>query len=238
MKILSPFKYQMRDSFKTLFYYYMLLALVAIINIITLAVFTGGSVSYSYEMSTMIMMFVFGLCTFTEPFKMLIQNGISRRSFFLSRVLSMLATVLIATVIEQLLYVVCFYIGERFPEFVVMRMFSYGDHSKFLLSFADMILTFGMYAALYSLGSVTNLVFYRLGKLGRALVGAGVPIFFFIVLPVLDTTVLSGTLFATLVKCLQLIVKTGLSLGTTFAVVTVVAMGLSWLLMRRAVIKD
>ncbi len=235
MKILSPVKYQARDAVKTFAYYYLAMFIVLLLNIVMLLTLSDGSVHYSYEMCTLGVAFIFGLCTFTENFKMLLQNGVSRRAFFVSRVLVMLAIIFAATAVEQLLYVVSNFITARMPDFEVTSMF--GDASG-ARSIGSIALTFGLYTMACSLGSVTNLVYYRLGKFGKILVSVGVPVVLFIVFPVLDSMVFRGALFSAIIKFFKAVFASGVSTGLVFLVITALALTLSWLLMRRAVVKE
>lgn len=216
-------------------YYYSIIAFILVINVLLMLVLSDGSVRYSYEMATVVMIFVFGLCTFTENFKILLQNGVSRKSFFVSRVLVMLATMLVATAMEQVLYFLGQLITAKVPDFQLMSMFDDGISKR---GFGDVVMAFGLYTAAYSMGCLINLVYYRLSKLGKVLVSVGVPAFAFIVLPILDSMVFHGALFSAIVEFFKVIFASGISLGLTLAIVTVVGMALSWLLMRRAIVKD
>jgi hypothetical protein len=143
-----------------------------------------------------IFLFISGLCAFKEPFLMMTQNGVSRKSFFLSRILVTLTLAAFMAVIEKILL-----LAEKglMPASGVFAFQSiYESAYTGLLPQANALL---LHTVLFALDFLTNvaclsgglfitILFYRLNKAGKIAVGAGVPVLFFAVLPGVDTLLL------------------------------------------------
>lgn len=248
MKILAPYKYQLNEFKKSGITYYLTLIAVTLLSMASVIFTDDGIISMTYDAVGVIFIFVYGLCSFKENFYLFSQNGVSRKRFFISRLAAMASIALIMTFADQALYSLIFLIHRSMPNYYAFSLFGaslemYAENGTLNAAFyanrgfQAMLVTFFAYLASYGLGSFINLVFYRLNAFGKVIVGAGVPVLLLIVLPVIDTTLLSGLMGTYLLQFFSFAFASPGSMVITFIAAAAAFMALSWLLMRRAVIK-
>lgn len=93
MKTRASYRYQVFDNLKAIYvFYFVVLCVDALIFVTAYMSHTQtGNASGQFsgmELSTAIFLFIAGLCSFKEAFGMLIQNGVSRKSIFIGRILT------------------------------------------------------------------------------------------------------------------------------------------------------
>ncbi len=228
------FKFIMRDRSLSMLSYYGICVLVQVFLFALVIGLDNGRVTYSLEMSGLIFALITGLVSFREYLRYLLQNGVSRRSFFAAALLSALATAALMTAADRVLFGAFGLIGSGLPDFRLTPLFEQLPGSGALYA---TLLSFCAYAALCSAGFFITLVFYRLGKLGKILVGAGVPVFLLMVLPVADSVLLEGALSQAIARAAIYFLGAPLRLCTLLLAFVVISQVLSWPLMRRAEIK-
>lgn len=241
MNIKSSYKYQMYDSIKAFIVFYATVLIVTIL-IGSLAVpmiqNNGNVVTHlnGMEITTIIFIFIVGLCSFKENFKMLTQNSVSRKSIFLGHKLTAISLAFGAAVIDKILSVIITLISKNIKQIDYSSLFAllYGQ-DNYLNSF---LFSFLAYLAVISIGYTITILFYRMNKVGKILVGAGVPVLFFQVLPIVDGVFLNNTVLSSIFKFADFAL--GISTGKyshsyiTFIIVAIVCSALSWLLARKA----
>lgn len=91
MNMKAAYRYQVTDNIKAILTYYITLNVVYLLAISGVAVVVsynnGTPVSgqfSGFEMSSIIFLFITGLCYFKDTFGMLLQNGISRKTLFIA----------------------------------------------------------------------------------------------------------------------------------------------------------
>jgi len=200
------------------------------------------------DAASMIFLFVTGTVVFFEQFKMLTQNGVSRKTMFFGRVATVATVALGMAVIDKALLILFKWVAAKqggkmvctsvFEQLYSARAHELGEKVTHVYSFVFCLLA---YLAAQMLGYFISLMFYRLGKAGRVAVSTGVPALLFIVLPVVNFYVLNNRL-STWVKQVtdsmfgftaQLPSHAFVTLTAVFAAFS----GLCWLLSRRAVVK-
>jgi hypothetical protein len=85
-------------------------------------------------------------------------------------------------------------------------------------------------------GYMIRIIFYRLNRLGKIFVGAGLPVLLFFVIPMLDYILFNGTITTTFATLLYTLLSTPLRAFGTILIAFAVCAGISYLLMRRAVV--
>lgn len=235
MKIKPIYKYFMTDMRNGLLVYYLVMLAIMLVNTIMLAIWTeDSSVSMSYEGCSMIASFVWGCIGFKEPFYLFSQNGSSRKSFYIARLLLMLSLGAALTVGDQLCYLIASFVNSLTSSYHTFSFFGGFDTIRGPISLA---LSFCMFLACYGLGAFISLVFFRLNTLGKVLVGAGVPILLFVGLPMLDAFAFAGSLLRKLAEVVIAIFSSAASIAIFFLIIAAVTMALVWLLTRRAIVK-
>lgn len=254
MNIKATLNYQVDDYKKSLpVYYGVILALLIIFGGSTIYISmkysdNSGYSSFSgFDTAAAIFLFSMAISTFKSGFLMLLQNGISRRSTLVSRILSHLGVAAVMMVIDLLLRYVTEFIFSLFTQNVTFAttfeatyfMSDQGITNVSPLYNAAYLFLF--YLALLSLGTFIALLYYRMNTILKVLVSAGVPITVFIVLPIIDYNLTGGKLTIAIGKFLDF--AFGFSTCQpwhamiTFVIGSIVLYFLSWLLIRRAEIK-
>ena len=209
--VLNSFQYQIKDVTRTVVIYYIVVVCVLVLSNALAAVAVsmygaggmvtlGSNTGFVFAVSV-IFLFVLGLNTFKENFGMLLQNGCSRKSVFWGRNLTAatlaLCMGLADTLLSGLASVVmrgvsgANYYGAVFS--IASPTGAFSQMSVPLQILLGIPLNVAAYLFYITLGYFITILFYRLNRTGKILVGAGVPVFVFIVLPVIDGLLLNGS---------------------------------------------
>ncbi|MDD4297802.1 MAG: hypothetical protein PHC69_12750, partial [Ruminiclostridium sp.] len=226
-----------------LIFYIVVLSVLALMFLLTTATIDDefhGRIE-GLEFASAIFLFVVGLNSFKEVFRMFIQNGISRKNMFISHIISTLAIcgamTLIDSVIALLFKGITSISGGSRTEGMLQMM--YGQQIASVGTFlASIFLTFFIYIMFFAFGFFLTTLYYRMSKSMKIIVSVGVPALLMVVLPILDAVLFRNFIFTVTAKI------TGaafinpyicmLSNFILFGVLTV----LSWLLVKKAVVKD
>lgn len=241
MFLKAAFKYQLADTKKPMIVFYcVLLALFMLMAVgFVLSSADGSARLNGAEIASCIFLFIAGLNSFKEPFLMLSQNSISRRSIYKSHLLLTLVVALIMAVADMLILLCLRLLAANKPNFECTALFEqafvpFMNGNGFLLYFNLFVFNLLLYIFVFALGYMITILFYRLNKAGKIAVGAGVPVLLFIVLPALDATLLKSTLSRALLNLLKFMFSTPYAAMVSFAAATVISSILAWLLMRKA----
>lgn len=255
MNIRASYYYQVAEHKKSIINYYIIFIAAILFLFITMGVDIKSDDSITYSqiggtgMATMIFLFVTGLCGFKETFGMLMQNGISRKSLFCGRISTSLMIAVVMAFIDEILSVIfkgiTSLVGENFIYSSLYEQIYYSKVNEMgavRLHVESFILDFFLFLGAIALGYVIALTFYRMNKTGKAALGAGLPIGLFIVLPFFDSLVTNGKITTTIMKLIDsafgFTSQQPLNAMLTGGISFVVLSGLSWLLIRRANIKE
>lgn len=241
MKIGAAYQYQLRDMGKSIGVYYLVIILLVLFGICMVTFGNSGSVQMPFDSISAIFLFVAALCSFKENFFYFAQNSISRRCFFLTKLLTMVTVCIAMALIDGLLSVglTAIFADERlsFPQFAaILNNGQMGFIGSELYAICSNLIAFAA-------GSFITVMFYRLNKLGKIIVGAGVPVFLFIFLPILLSYTaayapgVTNSMFNVLLDFLSWLTASMGRVCICFLILAVVIMGFTWLMERRAVIK-
>lgn len=191
---------QMKDILKSMaiFYciYYAVILLLSVISIWVNKNYDQPMSMNGYEISGGIFIFIFGLCSFKERFLLCLQSGISRKTMFLSFVLSSLVLAFGMSVVDLLLSNVFRLI---FPSLSIYSIFETGYISAFsskniLFYILQTGFSFVFYLAMITLGYMITTFYYRIGKIAKIIVSISVPVFLIYLLPLIDFSLLDGNI--------------------------------------------
>ena len=241
-KTLKSYLYQLRDDRKAIIIYYSIIIAVYAAMFISVAVSkaTGGSTN-GHGLPTAI--FMFCACAFKENFFMLMQNGVSRKSVFIGRLLNSLTLAAGLAALDTIFGTIFTAISKSLnKEFIFQTIFDMLyfdlDITGFLRLLLNLLMFFMMFLGFSTLGYLMSTAFNRLNKTGKTIFAAGLPITIFVVLPVIDGIVFKGE---TIVKFLNFLLdilgvnaQQPLYAVATFAITAVACSALSWLLIRKA----
>lgn len=112
----------------------------------------------------------------------------------------------------------------------------------FAMNLEAILTTLAVYTVAMIGGYLITTAYYRMNKALKIIVSIGVPLLFFILLPLLDTTIFNGKIFIAIEKIMKFVFggETGnpYNLLLSCVLIVVVGVGLSWLLIRKAVEKN
>ena len=239
MNIKAPLKYQLRDYFKSIFYFYLWLVLiVSLLVISSAAASSDGYVFMTHELMSAVYVLVLGLCGHREYFHIFTQSGISRKTFFVSRLAAMLIAALALTFIDQILYITAFFISQHLPHYQAVS-FAHGSFvgDAFSFSLFGAISYFFALIAVYSFGSFLNLIYYRLEKMGKVIFSLCAPFLFSAILPFLDYSFFGSRLSRLVSNIISFVSSGPLPAMAVFSLLAAVFLAGSWILTRRAPVK-
>ena len=263
MKAKSSIKYQLSDMKRPVAIFYFVMFCILVLGFTAFRfnnVSVGSSVMMSstsisgtgfsgMEAASVIFLFVCGLNSFKEFFRMLTQNGVSRKTIFIGRIITFVTVCAGMAVIDRIILVVAKLITSYFPgaHFIGLFEMIYAGRetqvSGFNMHIDGMFFNFCLYLAFIAIGYFITIGFYRMNKIAKISVAIGVPMILFNAIPFLDAALLHGVIGRTLYNTLTFAFGFQNGANPYFGMVTCLLIfgifaGLSWLVMRKAVVKD
>ncbi len=256
MSIKVSYRYQLSAHFKALATFYLIVISVSVlllsVSMISISASPGESLSgevSGLEISTLIFIFIAGCNSFREEFGMLMQNGVSRKTLFIGRMLTSVTVSFGMAIIDKLIYFLYKLLVSAYDQITFSSLFdmlnyfgnnnSIGIFTKELISF---VFCFSLYLSATALGYLLTTIFYRLSKGGRTAFCVSIPVGLFVVLPLIDSTIANGKVFTFIFRTLDK--AFGLSAHQpVYGIITcclsvIVLSALSWLPVRRAYVKE
>lgn len=190
MKLKASFLYQILDlRWALLIYYFVILCLTLLANITIVSFSSASSVGVVGENDTIVMsgitfssaifIFIVSLNSFTENFRFSLQNGVSRKTIFLSRMCTAVSTSLFMAVVDQIIHVLISLVEKPLSHLVSIPLFQLIYPQTFenpvLGFFLSVVFSFCLLLFISNVGYAIVMMFYRVGKLGKVLLGAGIP---------------------------------------------------------------
>ena len=249
MNTLASYRYQMADHKWSILIYYLVIVCLSLILGITMAItidqgaITSAGVSSSgIEMPTVIFLFVVGLCTFKETFLMSLQNGISRKTIFVGKLMTIASVAIIMSIIDKIIYLILVLIFKAIGSNVAIltsyeSMFTMKSTGAFQIQLESLLFEFVLALAAMAFGYFISIMFYRLNKIGKILVGAGVPVLLFIGIPSIDLTLFNGAITESIARFTTFACGTPLHMIVSSLLAFVIFSAGAFALMRRAVVK-
>lgn len=236
MNKMPAIKYQIAEHKKpVLMYYAITIGFICLIYLITvLLTEVSGPINFAdFGMITAIFAFVIACVSFRDTFGMMLQNGISRRTFFVARLTSTALLAAVLTAVDHLVELL--FVGVAFLQGYPSQLPGALALGSELLSF------FCVQLACLAVGYTFSVLFYRVGRGVKIAVGVALPVLFITAitlvsiaysepletLPPLYRFIRSVMDFCTAGPLNTMLVMVG-----TFLVFS----GVSWLMIRRATV--
>ncbi|MPW26158.1 hypothetical protein GC105_10190 [Alkalibaculum sp. M08DMB] len=254
MNLKVAYKFQFAEHKKAIIQFYLIIVCI----FLALHIFVGISVTNDnnvpgqfngFDSSSAIFLFVLGLCTFKESFHMMIQNGISRKTMFIGKVLTMISVGIVMALIDKAIVLLDKLASGVSSEMLILQsLFEqiYQTRVEYITTFQmhieSLIFNICLFMSFIAMGYFITILYYRLPKYGKIAISIGVPAGLFIILPVIDSIVTNGEIIHMIVNTLDF--AFGFSNQTpshaiiTFFSMFIVFMGLSWLLIKRIEVKE
>jgi len=259
MKLKSTVKYQIIDIGKpvSIFYFVLFCILVFgftvsgarfVISGNVVSTTTGPEIS-GMELATVVFLFVCGLNSFKEFFRMFMQNGISRKTIFISRLITILDVCTGMAVIDKGILLLGKLIASISNRILYKGLFEMiysvrADRISALHMHIDgFFFNLCLYLAAMTIGYFITIAFYRMNRIAKITVAVGVPMVLLNGLPTLDAVLLHGAVMRALVNAFTFAFGFQNGGNPYFGMVTLLLIAavfscLSWLMARRAVVKD
>ena len=186
MSLRSAFEYHMAQTIRPIRNYYIVIVVLTLLFALLGLYFEQSE--RGTPSVTLAIVFFLGILSFGNVLKMFLQNGISRKTLYYSMLLRVGVVACGMTVIDTLIA----WVNER-SAFIGGKFFAsmYGSafsNDQTILSF---VVGCFWYALLYALvmmfASFFGVALYRVSRAIRMSIYFGVPMLFFIVLPILDS---------------------------------------------------
>lgn len=246
MNIKTTSRYLMRDMLTSVAWFYGIMLAIYIIGYIAIAVAGANGSINGMEFASIIFLFVLGLNSFRENFGMLLQNGVSRKTMFVCRMLTFGAVALVMTAANLVLSAIVSLLPLggttiQFSLFGTAYFFGSSGVAGVAGVLLNLLFNFALMLMVLTLGYCITTLFYRLSPIGKAIVATSVPIGLTIVLPLVDKYFFGNNISRALGRFAAFAL--GLNGGrpwmpaVTFLVSSAVFAFFGWLLTRRAMVK-
>lgn len=241
MKVKQCVSYQLHVFMRSAIVFYTVQLIVYLaLGILSVFVLDGDMSSNGTEISMFIFVFIVGLNAFRTQFRLFLQNGMSRKTMCIGFAVSALALAVGTTVINQLFSLVCSFFMDMQPFYNVLYIMA-NDNS---IAFKGLLWTTSMSLVLICIGFFITTLYYRMNKFGKLAFSIGFPALLSVVLPIVESMFPSLNFFSMIINAFVWIMGFGGSeLNPTraigcFTAGSCIFLALSYLLMRKATVKD
>ncbi len=197
MKLKQTFKYNFFETLKPFLIACGFFTLLQIMPLIFMSWEEPNTVisSSGFDFAILICAMIMSISSVNEGVPMMLQNGISRRTLYVSKLgWTVVFSALFAVAFNVINFVVCglfaiFGYGDSYIiESVFTELYCPGNPVLSVENFhICLLLLFTSLLFMVALGTFIGLISNRLGKFGKVALFAGIPCVTFIVLPILDT---------------------------------------------------
>lgn len=233
--------YRIWDNRKALLIFYGAMYAVMLTSILAMSLSPLEITMGGLESASMIFIFIIGLI-FAESFKMLLQNGCSRKTIFLSFVYSIIAIATLMALVDSVNGLLMKLVTDYESGFFQLYRVRYQSYGQALQVFEGLLWNVTAYVMLAMVGLFITSLYYRMNKLLKVLVSVGVPAFFIIALPIIDTLA-DGAIYLGMRNFFNFAWGYNHGFNPYFSMVSttlfsIILGGLAYLLMRRAIVKE
>lgn len=260
MNLISSIKFKLWLASKTIISFYaFFIGISLLFTILAVSTSEGTTVSNGMNMASLIMIFVLAVSGFSESFHFGLANSISRKNVFISFILMLVPLSVVMSIIDTLIIFILSRFSYNLPLYALFYTGRYGvelGNGKAIIASSDALMAnsqFILENMLWSifaiilvgmLGYLISVIFYRLGKTGRAVFAFSLPMGLFMVLPAVDFTLFDGEItqgifsFASKALGISSSVPNPYIAILTFSIFSIILGVISYLVMRRATIKQ
>lgn len=242
MKIKQATRYQLQGFMKASAIYYAIVITFQLLALLIIHLTDTNTNISGLEISSSIFLFVMGLNAFKSQFTLFLQNGISRRTLFFSALATFLLVSFVFALLDAL-YPLLFsgsFGHDSLYSSIYLRSQSLSLMGILWMALLNMIALCG--------GFFISTLYYRLNRLSKTLVSVMVPLLLFVVIPIVEATIPTFHFYSTIFQfvnwCLGFEIG-GLSIQINhvrpllcFATFSAALSGLSFLLIRRATLRE
>ncbi len=251
MKFKSSLKYSIFESLRAVVVFYIVIAiLIALTLFLSLNGLINGNGNSSstingMEFSTAIFIFVLGLNSFKERLLMMMQNGVSRKTIFLSSMTSFVILCFFMSVFDRVVSLLAKLVIGSSDQLSYSGLFEMLYHNKNVgmsaaaVNLEGFLLSLGLYLACATIGFFITISYYRMNKSMKVIISVGVPVGLTVVLPVVDR-IANGKISQAIIRVLNFAMglnpQRPFHAMVTFLLIFAAFSGLSWLLVRKIMV--
>ncbi len=251
MKELKFVKYQIFDTIKAIFIYYLIFIL-AMTSIIAISSNSSANVhSSGIDFATIIFLFVAGLNSFKSNFKFSMANNVTRKTFTKGLIIAVFPITLVMSVIDLIvnriinIFMKCPSTFDMiYGSFRKLNLFNNSElwvqTNDFYTLFGTIIWQFAVYSSIFILGILISLLYYRSNKFFKIVVSVA-PVLLLIFISNANVVIVDslnidiGKLIASAFGWNSLNPYTAV---LSFTVIILAYSSLIYLLVRKAIIKE
>lgn len=236
-RIHKVYKYMIRETTQPVLVFYLVIVLVSVLGVSMKLVMPHMNYEFDgMRLATTIFLFVTGLNSFKSSYLFLQANGVTRRHFYAGGLLAIATAVVAVTAIDSLLYGLLRLFVQPEQKYTMLLLY---PNSGFVVALL-WTLAFNLLAAIF--GWFLTMLYYRSNKYVKIAISVS-PAIVMIVLPILSSVFGGGNWLSAMAEVFLAVM--GLA-GTPNAWIGMITMlvaatafaGLSFLLVRRAPIKE
>lgn len=247
--LLSAFCYRFKGTVKSVLVFSLIILAIFII-LASLAFYSASegmsmnSTFTGFGIAATVTVFSLGIMTIREDFRLMMQNGLGRKTIFTAQILALIAVSFLLAATGELLTAVFQAVTRngsnlRISDLFYMIYFPEVQWNPPLTArIQNALLSFGVYVWADLTGMFFSLLYYRLNKGSIILVSVGTPLFFVVALPLLVARRIIPVFITNFITELcRAAARTPQSLLLAFIAVSVLMVLINWLLIRRAPVK-
>ncbi len=242
MRLKTTSKYIFSELKNSVLSFYLIILVLTITFTIMSSFFSskGTSLFNGIEMTSAIFLFILGLNSFRRNYLFLISNGVPRRTQFKSFFLAAIPLTVGMAVIERVLVAIFRLITNYHTLYGMLYQDKTQSSGNMVIS---LLWSITLYSCVITLGYFITLAYYRMNKIQKIFVSIGVPVFFTMVLPYIIHNFCSTTTVNRVYNGITTMFGiTGshgpISAVGVFLIATVLLAVFSYLLIRKAPVKD
>lgn len=250
MKMKSVVKYQISEYIKPVVIFYMILLAVTSLLYLLSRGAENSFVSFNgLESSSVIFLFVMGLVSFKESFRLFMQNGLSRKTMFSGYITALFPITVAMALFDRTTGVILSRLGTDgnylYQDLVKILYNSryIADSANIQLYLEGLLFCICLYLMIIAVGLFITVAYYRMTKYMKVAVSIGVPGILFVVLPILDGAVAGGAIFRFISNSISTLMGMNGQANPYIAMATFLAAFITlccliFLMMRKAVLKN
>lgn len=251
MNLNASIKYQLYETKRPIIIFYVVILSVILISMTAHILFPdkiiiSGNMN-GFELTTMIFLFIAGMNSFRETFRMSIQNSVSRKTMFVSRLISTGIIGAGMALVDRILLSLGKLLQPENPSFAITSLHEVlyqRFDGGFLNVIEGLLFTVASYIMIFLLGYFITVAYYRMNKGCKIAVSIGVPVSLFVIMPMLDALVFNHEIIRFFEKLIFFMFGFSNDAPRPFIgilsliLISAVFSGLVWLMIRKATVKE
>lgn len=248
MKLKSIYKYLIWQQGKSyLIYFGIIFVIIHLGLLLTLSIDTNGSFG-SMEMGTVIFMMISGIVFYRESLALSMQNGISRKTFFMALILGFITISVLAAAGDSIINI----IGNTYEKHTKMfydsmyeQMYLYQSGTSISPKISEyptiFLMDFTMYITVSSLGVLIGALLYRLNRILKIIIPLSLWLIFQIgsvIILFIDFKFADNKIIEAFLKFIQWLEESVYHLTAVLPCIAVLLTAIAFLFVRRVPLND